>query len=77
MNMPAGYDIRKPKMKPFYLGYLNPSDFFCKEIIITMPDLILYKTKDECSTIGRTLGLLWLFFRSAIKQGMEQYYLSK
>jgi hypothetical protein len=32
MNMPAGYDIRKPKMKPIYFGYLNPSDFFCKGI---------------------------------------------
>jgi hypothetical protein len=26
------YDIRKPKMKPIYLGYLNPSFFFCKGI---------------------------------------------
>jgi hypothetical protein len=44
MNMPAGYEIRKPKMKPIYLGYLNPSDFFCKGIIV-MPDLILFKTR--------------------------------
>jgi hypothetical protein len=32
MNMPAGHDIRKPKMKPIYLGYFNLSDFFCKGI---------------------------------------------
>jgi hypothetical protein len=26
------YDIRKPKIKPIYLGYFNPSFFFCKGI---------------------------------------------
>jgi hypothetical protein len=32
MSMPSGCDIRKPKMKPIYLGYFSPSMFFCKGI---------------------------------------------